>query len=132
MKVNLKNYLIILVTLSTLGISNTSNAQECIVISPDVIKIDDVQYAYFSNERVDKIRKDLELFTLYKQRVEILERQNKDLKAFVAFLQKQVDILITQPPSTSEHVDIYPIMGAYIIGNISASLLFGFWNKTSK
>lgn len=112
---------------------NTSYSQ-CLVLDDDKISIDGKEYSYFSEARTAKMAKDLKQLPLYKERVEMLEIKNRQNEAIIKFYQAQVDVLINKkdPVVVNNDNSIYPVIGAYVLGNVSSAILFGYWSKTSK
>lgn len=114
----------------SLSFPSVSLAQQCRVIDADKVEINSVEYAYFSRERLNKITRDLELIPTYKERIALLEEQNKQQKFIIQFLQSQVDLFVNKPlPETNKPESNYHVAGAYLLGNVTASLLFGYWSK---
>lgn len=132
---------LLLTTCATLVISlpSISHSQDCKVIDRDIVSIDGVEYLYFSQDRMTKISTDLRMYELVAKENLILKDTNSALKNNVAvlesqlsFYQKQVDAMMNAPVRTSSEKDgytLYPVLGAFILGNLTSSIAYGYWSS---
>ena len=133
------NSLKILLTIFAALVINSQSAygQTCQVKDQDIVQIDGIDYIYLSKDRSRKIKDDLALYKLEKERTTLLEAKNKELTSQLVFLkdqldfyQKQVSLLLSESkPKQAEIPTMYPVVGAFILGNLTSSLAFGYWSS---
>lgn len=114
-----------------------ASGQDCKIIDSDIVEIKGEQFLVLSKDRSKKIKDDLELFSLTKRENALLEAKNRELTSQLVFLkdqlsfyQKQVSMLLAEPKTKNMEVPaIYPVVGAFILGNLTSSLAFGYWSS---
>lgn len=119
--------------------ATNAQAQECRVIGEEQVLVNGKEYAIISHERLSKITLGLrtkelleEENALLKQNNEVLKNNMKIMTAQVKFYEKQLSLFTSKLEISASQNNMYPVVGAFILGNLTSGLAYGFWSSRTR